>query len=190
FTISDSIPIVPPEEDELVDDEGESTGAANLALISTAERADLDAVAVAAAAAEGGEVVGGSDLLRSRQPRRPTTSSVHLEAASERLRAREQIEDALMDIHLDPEAISWSADPGLAGQRASNRVEEGAQLYADRVHPERSGAVMPFFRTMGVFEAGVHFSRPDFNGYAADGSSRSGNLGLFSLYRARSTSID
>src|SRR5690606_31127024 len=148
---------------------------ANLVLIFIAAGADLDAVAEAAAAAEGGEVVGGIDLLRSRQLRLPTTSIEQLEAAIERLRAREHIEDALMDIHLDPEAISWSADPGLAGQRASNRVEEGAQLYADRVHPERSGAVMPFFRSMGVFEAGVHFSRPDFNGYAADGSSRSGN---------------
>ncbi|GGJ07780.1 hypothetical protein GCM10009083_25890 [Halopseudomonas pertucinogena] len=190
FTISDSVSIVAPDEDELLEDEGDSKVAANLVLIFIAEGADLDAVAEAAAAAEGGEVVGGIDLLRSRQLRLPTTSIEQLEEAMERLRAREHIEDALMDIHLDPEAISWSADPGLAGQRASNRVEEGAQLYAERVHPERSGAVMPFFRSMGVFEAGVHFSRPDFNGYAADGSSRSGNIGLFSPDRGRSTSSD
>ena len=189
FTVSDTVSIVTPRPDELEETDGGAQVAYNLLLIFIAEGADLDAVAAAAAAAEGGEVVGGIDLLRSRQLRLPTTSLEQLEAAADRLKAHPQIEDVLMDIHLEPEALSinWSADPDISGQRASNRVEEGAQLYIESVHPERDGAVMPFFRSMGVFESGIHFSRPDFNGYAADGSSRSGNIGLFSPDRGRST---
>ena len=190
FTVSDSVSIVTPDDDELLETDGDGRVAANLVLIFIAEGADMDVVAQAAANAEGGEVVGGIDLLRSRQLRLPTATIEQLEAAVERLKERDHIEDALMDIHLDPEALSinWSADPDIGGQRASNRVEEGARLYVETVHPERSGAVMPFFRSMGVFEAGVHFARPDFSGYAADGSGRSGNIGLFAPDRGRSTS--
>lgn len=190
FTVSDSVSIVTPDDDDLVDTDGDARVATDLVLIFIAEGADLDAVAEDAARAEGGEVVGGIDVLRSRQLRLPTTSLEQLEAAIERLRARAGIEDALMDLHLDPEALSinWSADPDISGQRASNRVEEGAKVYVENVHPERSGAVIPFFRSMGVFEAGVHFARPDFSGYAADGSNRSGNIALYAPDRGRSTS--
>lgn len=190
FTVSDTVSIVVPDEEELLEVDGDARVAPDLVLIFIAEGADMDAVADAAALAEGGEVVGGIDVLRSRQLRLPTTNVEQLEAAIERLLARDHIEDALMDIHLDPEAMSinWSADPDVTGQRASNRVEEGVKVYIDNVHPERSGAVMPFFRSMGVLEAGVHFARPDFSGYAADGGSRSGNIGLYAPDRGSSTS--
>ncbi|MFN3579384.1 MAG: S8 family serine peptidase [Pseudomonas sp.] len=190
FSVTDGVSVVTADPDDLIDMGGGAKVAANLVMLFIADGLDLDATAEAAAIAENGEVVGKIDALRARQLRLPTTTFAELEAAIERLLARTGIEDVMMDTYFDHDAVSvdWSGDPDISGQRQSNRVEEGVDVYVSNVHPTRSGAVVPFFRSMGVFEAGVQFSRPDYQGYASSGSSRSGGVSLYAPDRGTSTS--
>ncbi|MCC5859805.1 MAG: S8 family serine peptidase [Ectothiorhodospiraceae bacterium] len=190
FTVTSGVSVVTPAPEDIVTGEDGSELAVNLVMIFVETGHDPDSVAQAAATAEGGEVVGWIDALRARQLRLPTESIEQLEAAVERLKAMDGIKNVVMDIQYEPDDLSvdWSADPDLTGQRASNRVEEGVDAYINAVHPTRSDAVSPYFRSIGVFEAGVHYSLDDYAGYATDGGSRSGGIALFAPDRGTSTS--
>ncbi|MBN8507875.1 MAG: S8 family serine peptidase [Burkholderiales bacterium] len=185
FSVSDEIAILAPELDDWIETADGTRVVRNMVLIFVEKGRDADAVAAAAAAAEGGEVVGRIAPMRARQIRLPTLTYNALLSARNRLEAMDGISDVLIDFEVPTDAavgpgpIDWSQDQGRPGQRESNRVEEGAQLYVDHVHPTRPGSIIPYFRSIGVYEAGVHFSLNDFTGFASTGGSRSGNIALY-----------
>ena len=190
FTVSDSISVLSPEPEDWIEADDGTRVVRNLVLLFIDEGRDLDAVAAAAAAAEAGEVVGRIDPLRAQQLRLPTLTYEQLTAAIERLEAMDGVSDAIMDIETLPDSgsIDWTRDPDVLGQRASNRVEEGAQAYISRVHPTSPGAIVPYLRSIGVYEAGVHFGLDDYAGYASRGGSRSGGIALYAPDRGTSES--
>jgi len=185
FTVSETTSVLSPQpEDWVTLEEDGSQVAVNFVLIFVQEGFDPDSVANAAAVSEGGEVVGHIDALRARQLRLPTTNYEQLEAAVARLETLSGIENVIMDIMLEPLAgpVDWSKDPDLPGQRASNRVEEGVQVYIDSVHPTSPGKIRPFFRSIGVFEKKIRFGLKDYKSYALKdgrGGHRPGEIALY-----------
>ncbi len=195
FTVSDSVSVISPELEDLVIAECGTQVAVNLLMIFIADGYDLDLVANDAAIIEGGAVVGRIDPLRARQLRLPTASLDEIQAALDRLIARDDIKDATMEVVLkldkdESYLIDWTLDLGLLGQRASNRVKEGADRYVENVHPIKYDHIRPYFRSIGVIESGVHFNLDDYSEYAAGPSRRSGGIALYAPDRGTSTSIE
>ncbi len=181
FTVSDSISVLSPEPEDWIEADDGIRVVRNLVLLFIDEGRDLDAVAAAAATAEAGEVVGRIDPLRARQLRLPTLTYEQLVAAIERLEVMDGVADAILDIEVPPAFVSldWTRDPDGGRQRASNRVEEGAQAYISSVHPTFPDLLVPYFRSIGVYESGVHFGLDDYAGYASRGGERSGGIALY-----------
>lgn len=166
FFVSETVSIVSPNEEDIITlEEDGSRVVVNHVLIFIEEGFDLDAVANAAAASEGGEVVGRIDPLRVRQLRLPTYTYEQVEAAKNRLETLSGVEFATLDIELKSDSISWAADPGIYDQRETNQVEQGAQAYIDYIHPNKVGYLKPFPIEISVLEEGIDFQLPDFSAY-------------------------
>lgn len=176
FSVS-NISVESPLAEDVVLDELGLPVAVNLLLVSIAPEHATYAEAERLAAIVNATIVGRVSLANAYQFRLPTASLLELRAAVALLEAEPVVTAVLENRPRGNLAVDWATDKGLDGQRHSNRVVEGADLYNQK---SAADAFLPLFTAIGVIETGVDFDAGDFDGYGENSTSRSNNIGIYS----------
>lgn len=125
-----------------------------------------------------GTIVGQVPVISGYQIEVNISSETQLKNYVAILEADPAVDFALPEIQIESD-LDW-ADKGYPGQRDSNRVVEGANLYNANVSSADTSLIRPIFTAIGVVESGVDFDAHDFDGYAEKGTARSNNIGIYS----------
>ncbi|WP_172683842.1 S8 family serine peptidase [Desulfosarcina cetonica] len=186
FTITNSSFKSPTDEDMITNEAGQKI-ASNILLVYLKTDFFNNSEAQRIADDTGGIIVGydPSTLLFQIQ-----FSSIKLEALKNIKKVVEDdpaVDFCMIDYTISSQEADWSDDDDFYGQRATNKVEEGAKFYTDNVSPTDATKLHPNFTSIGVIENGLDFDASDFDGYSANGSDRSNNIALYSTDTSSST---
>ena len=178
FSITEASLTTPSTENTIIDNDSKPI-ASNLLLVAFIKEFSSIEEAQRIAASHGGEVVGQIPSMQIYQIKVPGTTLDQLRNIKKLIESDISVDFVMIDFILNEKAADWSDDPDQPNQRASNKVEEGAKLYTERVSPSDSSKIHPVFTSIGIIEDGVDYQAADFDNYGEDGTARSNNIAIY-----------
>jgi hypothetical protein len=191
FYITNSGLMEPNKDADFIQDELGNKVVSSYVVVAMHDANDNVAEASRVAGLVSGIVIGRLGIINGWQVSITADTMDALEAIADLLESDPAVDFVVIDFEVLPEEVNWDADPAKGGQRDRNNIEQGVDLYAERVGINQDGKVYPSFMAIGVSETGVDYDLPDFSGYAEDGTASSGSVSIYAAQKdTGSTSND